>query len=72
MQWSCGEVNTALSNILVNFLSSSGRGNNGHSGEPVLCKRLRLQSTLVIIIIIFFFFQIAFIELEKIRLVHHE
>ena len=27
-------------------------GDNGHSGEPVLCKRMRLQSTLVIIIII--------------------
>ena len=24
-------------------------GDNGHSGEPVLCKRMRLQSTLVII-----------------------
>ena len=34
-----GELNAALSNIFVNLLSPSCRGDNGHSGEPVLCKR---------------------------------
>ena len=42
-----------LSGIMfVNLPFPCGRGDNGHSGEPVLCKCERLQSTLVIIIII--------------------
>ena len=47
VHWSYGKVNAALSKIFVHLLSPSGRGINGHLGEPVLCKRMRLQSTLV-------------------------
>ena len=36
-----------LMQYFVNLPSPSARGDNGHSGEPVLCKRVRLQSKLV-------------------------
>ena len=47
VHWSYGKVNDALSNIFVHLLSPSGRGINGHLGEPVFCKRSAFTSTLV-------------------------